>query len=216
MNFRLALQQKIVVVVALLASASMSAYASPVAYSITLSATSGSQFGVTAPSTFTGTFSVDSAFLAQANGSYGGTAITNFFLVIGTQTFNQNTAFSPNIQGITLLNGKIVGLGMNWAQTNSGLAGPYMQMGNAGAWEAGSTANQPGANILRGGDGTQSFLRVRVLDVDGNGSVDPLTDGLMLIRYMLGLRGTALTTGAVGAGATRDAAQIEAYIESKM
>jgi hypothetical protein len=36
------------------------------------------------------------------------------------------------------------------------------------------------------------------LDVDGNGTVDAMTDGLLLLRAMLGLTGTAVTTNAVG------------------
>ncbi|MEO8134314.1 MAG: hypothetical protein ABI831_10085, partial [Betaproteobacteria bacterium] len=41
------------------------------------------------------------------------------------------------------------------------------------------------------------------LDVDGNGQVDALTDGLLIIRYLFGLRGASLISGAVGPGATR-------------
>ena len=53
------------------------------------------------------------------------------------------------------------------------------------------------------------------LDVDGNGQVDALTDGLILIRYMFGLRGTTLVNGAIGPGATRTTPeQVEAYITS--
>jgi hypothetical protein len=55
-----------------------------------------------------------------------------------------------------------------------------------------------------------------LLDVDGVGGADAFTDGLMLIRYLFGLRGSALTAGAVGAGATRTTPQIEAYIQSLM
>ena len=51
-----------------------------------------------------------------------------------------------------------------------------------------------------------------LLDIDGNNEFSPLTDGLLVIRYLLGQRGTALVTGAVGAGATRDGAQIQAYL----
>jgi len=53
-------------------------------------------------------------------------------------------------------------------------------------------------------------------DVDGNTQVDALTDGLILLRYMFGLRAPALTAGAIGSGAARDAAAIEAYIQSVM
>jgi len=42
-----------------------------------------------------------------------------------------------------------------------------------------------------------------LLDFDGNGRVEALTDGLLLVRYLAGLRGDALVNGAVGSGATR-------------
>src|SRR5262245_42081701 len=62
------------------------------AIGFTLQATSGSQFGVTAPATVAGTFEVDDSFLAQADGNYGGGAITGFHMQIGTQVYDQATA----------------------------------------------------------------------------------------------------------------------------
>lgn len=41
------------------------------------------------------------------------------------------------------------------------------------------------------------------LDIDGDGVVNPLTDGLILVRTMLGLSGTAALANATGPGATR-------------
>ena len=38
------------------------------------------------------------------------------------------------------------------------------------------------------------------LDLDGNNQVDAMTDGLMLLRAMFGLTGTAVTGGAIGGG----------------
>ncbi len=53
--------------------------------------------------------------------------------------------------------------------------------------------------------------------MDGNGQVDALTDGLLLIRYMFGLRGNALIQGAVGSSAARNtAAAIETYIATQI
>jgi hypothetical protein len=50
------------------------------------------------------------------------------------------------------------------------------------------------------------------LDVDGNGAKDALTDGLLIVRAMFGLTGTAVTDGAVGADAARTTwAQIQPY-----
>lgn len=51
------------------------------------------------------------------------------------------------------------------------------------------------------------------MDVDADGAVLATTDGLLLTRYLLGIRGTALTAGALGPTATRTAsADIEAYL----
>ena len=41
------------------------------------------------------------------------------------------------------------------------------------------------------------------MDIDGDGKLQALTDGLMITRAMLGMTGNAVITGAVGAGATR-------------
>lgn len=58
-------------------------------------------------------------------------------------------------------------------------------------------------------------VQAGALDVDGNGQVTALTDGLMILRYLFGLRGDSLTLGAMGPGAARNtSALIEAYIGS--
>jgi hypothetical protein len=52
-----------------------------------------------------------------------------------------------------------------------------------------------------------------IIDVDGNGAIEPLTDTLLLLRYAFGFRGAALITGAVSGQCKRCAAsQIEAYL----
>ncbi len=51
-------------------------------------------------------------------------------------------------------------------------------------------------------------------DVDGNGRAEPLTDGIMIVRKLLGLTGAAITNGAIGTGSTRTPAEIEAYIQT--
>jgi hypothetical protein len=53
------------------------------------------------------------------------------------------------------------------------------------------------------------------LDIDASNSAtkyDALTDGLLVIRYMQGVTGTSLTTGALGPTATRNAADIAANL----
>jgi hypothetical protein len=55
------------------------------------------------------------------------------------------------------------------------------------------------------------------LDVDGNGQADALTDGVLIVRYLFGLRGASLVGGALGPGATRTSAtQIESYIAARL
>ena len=56
------------------------------------------------------------------------------------------------------------------------------------------------------GDGSDigAFEAVDIsLDVDGDGVYDPLTDGVLIMRYLMGLTGPALTNGAIGAAAVR-------------
>ncbi|MDB4036104.1 thrombospondin type 3 repeat-containing protein [Pseudomonadales bacterium] len=58
---------------------------------------------------------------------------------------------------------------------------------------------------------------VSELDIDGDGESKPLTDGLLLIRYLFGFSGDSLISGAIGDGAERDTAEeVEAYIEERV
>lgn len=55
------------------------------------------------------------------------------------------------------------------------------------------------------------------VDIDGNGSVDALTDGLTLTRYLMGLRGEALTQGTLSNDAVRTtSSEIEDFIEGHL
>jgi plastocyanin len=54
------------------------------------------------------------------------------------------------------------------------------------------------------------------LDIDGNGEISATTDGVLVLRYLLGLRGAALTDGAVGSCPGRTDAAIETYLQGLM
>jgi hypothetical protein len=59
----------------------------------------------------------------------------------------------------------------------------------------------------------QRFGGGAVLDVDANGMIAPLTDGLLVLRFLFGFTGTTLTNNALGVGCTRcDAAAITSYL----
>jgi len=56
------------------------------------------------------------------------------------------------------------------------------------------------------------------LDVDGNGGAEPLTDGVLVMRYLSGLRGEDLIAGAVDTEhCTRCTAEaIESYLAGQV
>lgn len=66
----------------------------------------------------------------------------------------------------------------------------------------------------RSAAGIAQAISLAAYDIDGDGRSDAATDGLLL-RAMLGFRGTALINGAVGANATRKTAfEIENFFNS--
>jgi hypothetical protein len=60
---------------------------------------------------------------------------------------------------------------------------------------------------------TGNLVSACSLDFDGNGALDALTDGMLLLRTLFGMTGAAVTTGTTGEGATRTTwAQIQSYL----
>ena len=55
-----------------------------------------------------------------------------------------------------------------------------------------------------------------LIDIDGNGEPDALTDGLLILRYLFGLDGEALVAGVVSGDATRTMEEIEEHLEMLM
>ena len=52
-----------------------------------------------------------------------------------------------------------------------------------------------------------------LVDIDGNGSVDALTDGLVILRYLFNLRGDVLINDVIASDATvKTAEDVEASI----
>lgn len=53
-----------------------------------------------------------------------------------------------------------------------------------------------------------------LVDIDGDGSIDGLTDGLVTLRYLFGLRGEVLVGDVISNNASRNSsAKVEARIE---
>ena len=89
-----------------------------------------------------------------------------------------------------------------------GFSGESLRSG-AVSGEAGRDSSEAIASYLTDADSE--------LDIDGDGEAKPLTDGLLLIRYLFGFSGDSLISGAIGDGATRDTADaVEAYIKERV
>ena len=109
-----------------------------------------------------------------------------------------------------------------------GIAGCITIDGSAGACTQGKALDLP-LEVVASPDGRNLYVSatmssaVAVLsrvetayDIDGNGEIDPLTDGVLLLRHTFGFSGATLVTGAFDdVGCTRcTAAAIEAWIEA--
>jgi len=94
----------------------------------------------------------------------------------------------------------------NWTQTpitwqyNSGRAVAIGQQTSGKLLVMGDSEGRAFALRL---DNRPSAGRVCSMDIDGDGKVSPTTDGLMLARASAGLTGSAVTSGALGAGSQR-------------
>ena len=78
-----------------------------------------------------------------------------------------------------------------------------------------ATAQLPCALGSTSGAGAAVCTRLPLLNIDDSDAPDiysPSTDGTLLLRYLFGLRGTALTAGALGTNARRNAGQIDTHI----
>jgi len=89
-----------------------------------------------------------------------------------------------------------------------------------GARGQGLTGGAMGANAGRTSTEIETYLADLLaqgkLDADGDGQTLAMTDGLLILRAMLGLSGDALTAGAVNAAHpnVRNAQQILTWVES--
>jgi hypothetical protein len=139
---------------------------------------------------------------------------------IGTCTFTINAATTATATfALTPVGTHVLGIDGNTsydALTDGLLAIRYL-FGLSGAPLIGGAVG-PGATRITATDVGNYLTDIRpLLDIDGNGQADASTDGLLIIRYMFGLRGASLIAGAVGPNAIRTtAAAIETQLQSLM
>ncbi|MBF0438519.1 MAG: matrixin family metalloprotease [Magnetococcales bacterium] len=97
----------------------------------------------------------------------------------------------------------------------------FVAVSDNGSRYTGTSKNSPASSA---GEGVRKVLRQTItvttasaftLDIDGNGKYDPLTDGVLVMRYLLGMTGSALTSGAVASTGSRTGdAAILAYLDT--
>ena len=58
-------------------------------------------------------------------------------------------------------------------------------------------------------------IEVLLRQLPDGGQVDVATDGLLVLRYLLGMRGATLVNGALGPCPSRDTVAIEAYLAAR-
>ena len=84
---------------------------------------------------------------------------------------------------------------------------------------AGVTGNALVAGVGAGGGRSASDIvahltdHLPLLDVDGDGRADAFTDGVLILRYLFGLRGSELVEGIDAPNAIRNAEEIEAWLQ---
>jgi len=186
----------------------------------------GSATGEQAP--FTGAWRPDEALATMKGGNANGVwqlqandwmqsktgHINRFSLIVQTQSCGAGSAPPPS-GGTATQSFDVDGDGRYDALTDGLLVLRYL-LGLTGASLTDHLV-APGAQRTTPQQVTAWLDGMRAsLDVDGNGVADALTDGIIVMRYMFGIRGAALVDNALGQGATRTGAQIEQYLGQMM
>jgi len=146
-------------------------------------------------------------------------------ITAGAATLNGTVSSNGASTTVTFEYGQTTAYGQGAAAAPSPLA-PGAFNAPVSATVTGLTCNTPyhfrvvavnSVSATNGDDMTFTTAPCPSLDVDASIAAtryDALTDGLLTLRYLSGLTGTALTTGAVGDTATRtDPAAIKAYLD---
>lgn len=90
--------------------------------------------------------------------------------------------------------------------------------GARGAGIAVSASGATGANTTtydRAEKNARDLVSTRVADIDGDGVVNPAIDGVLLLRAMFGMSGSAVTNGLAITGPRSDWASIRSYLNTR-
>jgi hypothetical protein len=154
------------------------------------------------PVSLTATADPGSIFTGWA-GACSGPATCNLTMAANASVV---ATFAPTA---TALNLDVDGSGAYLAESDALIIARYLFGVRGGALLANTLAVAADPALI-----TQRLDDIRpLLDIDGDGRSDALTDGLLIMRYLLGLRGDALITSALAPTARRTTfADIETYL----
>jgi CubicO group peptidase (beta-lactamase class C family) len=86
--------------------------------------------------------------------------------------------------------------------------------GAAIAGAASGTTSAATTTYDRAEKNARDLVSTKVVDIDGDGTVNPAIDGVILLRAMLGLKGTAITAGLTIPGVRSDPNAIRTYLNT--
>jgi hypothetical protein len=119
-------------------------------------------------------------------------------------------AINGTVRGTLFNQGNVVG---PFPVSSSGRIGTAPSVASVGAggfvvvWQSGSAIF---GRLIRGEEPPAAGA---LLDIDGNGAIGAFTDGLLVVRYLLGFRGAPLTSGAISPSCVRcDATSVAEYL----
>jgi hypothetical protein len=87
------------------------------------------------------------------------------------------------------------------AGSNPMAAGNYRVIATVGEAATAGSVTASGFRVFAGFWQGERFIAPCLLDIDGNGFIEPAFDGVLIARALSGMRGQALVDGAIGAGA---------------
>lgn len=128
---------------------------------------------------------------------------------------------APLRTGVTFCAGAGVSCNPSDAAGNFSCSVPYGYSGRIYPRQAGTIYSPPMTFASLTANASAPAVSARspatcVLDADNNGSVDSFTDGVLALRWMLGMTGPPATTGAIGPLAQRTlAADIAAHLNAQ-
>ncbi len=178
-------------------------------FTFTTPVASGSPYNVTVLTQPSG----QACTVSGGSGTVGSAPIASVAVTCSSGPFSISTTASPAASGTLSCSPNPVALGGSSTCTATPALG--FAFGN---WSGDCTgASCTLSNVVGPRSVTANFVALPLLNIDNSAAptvYDAATDGLLLMRYLLGLRGAELVAGALGTNPLRNATQIEAHIQT--